>query len=118
MLRTEVRGDLGDVCGRRRGDVTGVPEIAAVPVKVLVGVKVFENVSVNVLAKVLGLWYVSSVLVRVSVRVSVADIEVNPLNGGESSVEIGTDADDAEETEELDLVFVGEADLDPYPGLE
>jgi len=55
MLRTEVSGERGEVCGRRRGDAVGVPVKVAVPVKVSVGVNVFENVSVYVLVKVLGL---------------------------------------------------------------
>jgi len=52
------------------------------------------------------------------VRVSVAEVEVKPLSGGESKVEIGTEADDAEDTDEPDLLFAGDPDREPYPVFE
>jgi hypothetical protein len=50
--------------------------------------------------------------VRVSVLVSVIDAEVKPHSGGESRVEIGTAADDAEEPGEPDWLLAGDDDLD------
>ena len=56
MLRTEARGERGEVCGRRRADGgvrVPVPVRVSAAVGVLVGVSV--KVLVNVLVKVLGL---------------------------------------------------------------
>jgi hypothetical protein len=45
--------------------------------------------------------------VRVSVRVSVPEVDVMPLKGVESKVEVGRDTEEAEESDEPDSLFVG-----------
>ena len=67
IFRTEVRGDWGDICGRRSGDAVGVTVAGAIAVNVFVGVNVLKNVSVYMSMNVPGLWNVPAVLVRVSV---------------------------------------------------
>jgi hypothetical protein len=102
MLRTDVRGERGDVCGRRKGETVGV--ILDVFVALLDAVNVLENV----LAKSLGLNCVPLLLV----------VMVGPAVGGdnndvdESASEI---EDDDEEIEEPALLFVGDEGREPYP---
>jgi hypothetical protein len=114
IFRTEVRGDWGDVCGRRSGDAVGVTAVGAVAVNVFVGVNVLKNVSVYVLVNVPVFWDVPAVLVRVSVQVSVANRDVRPCGGGDIRLEIGceVETDDADEPE---CLLVGEDDLEEYP---
>jgi hypothetical protein len=65
---------------------------------------VLVSVSVKVLLKGLRVPYVP---VRVSVRMSVPEVDVRPLKGVESKVEVGRDTKEAEESDEQSL-FVGE----------
>ena len=48
IFQTDANGDRGEVCGRRRGDETGIPVTGPVAVNVLVGVNLCVNVSVKV----------------------------------------------------------------------
>jgi hypothetical protein len=89
----------------------------AVAVKSLVGVRVLEYVSVYVFVNVAGLWNVPAVLVRVSVQVSVAVMEVRPRRGGETRLDMTFDVDETDEEDEADCLFVGEDDRDVYPRL-
>ena len=112
IFRTEVKGDRGDVCGRRSGDAVGVTVAGAVAVNVFV---IGENVSVYVLVNVPGLWNVPAVLVRVSVQVSVADRDVRPRSRGDIRLEIGCEVDETDDADEPECHLVGEDDLEEYP---
>ena len=114
IFRTEVRGDRGDVCGRRSGDTVGV----TVAVNVFVGVNVLENVSAYVLVNVPGLWNVPAVLVSMSVQGSVADKDVTPRSGGNIRLEIGCEVDETDDADEPECLLVGEGDLEEYPVVE
>lgn len=93
MLRTDVSGERGDVCGRRRVEVDGV--MLVMLDAVLDAVKVLENV----LAKSLGL---SCVPVRVRV--------VLPLVGGanKDDMERESETEDADEIVDPALLFAGD----------
>lgn len=125
ILRTDVSGERGDVCGRRREPVgVSVPEFVLVKVfvfvpegvnvLVFVWVNVFVLVLVYVLVYALGLRY--PVPVRVSVVVGLrtldvaSDSDVAPLVGGERNddIEIGPEPEDTE-------LFVGDEGLELYP---
>jgi hypothetical protein len=99
ILRTDVKGERGDVCGRRREETVGVTLVEFDTV--LDAVKVFEKV----LAKPLGLNWVP-------LRVTV----VGPLVGGESKDDMDRDSDiedDADDTVEPALLFAGEVGREP-----
>lgn len=96
MLRTEVRGERGDVCGRRKDETVG--EMAEELVALFASAKVLENV----LAKSLGLSWVPLLLV----------VAVGPLVGGAKRDE----ADRGSETEdkvEPALLFAGDEGREP-----
>lgn len=98
MLRTEARGERGEVCGRRKDETVG--EIADELVALLASAKVLENV----LAKSLGL--------RLAPLLPV--IVVGPLVGGAKRDE-DDKASEAEEMAEPALLFAGDEGRDPYP---
>ena len=95
MLRTDARGERGDVCGRRKDETVG--EIAEELVVLLASAKVL----VNVLAKSLGLSWVS-----------LLPVVVSPLVGGAKSEE-DDKASDTVETVEPALLFAGEVGREP-----
>lgn len=98
ILRTDVKGERGEVCGRRREETVGVTLV--VFDAVLDAVKVFEKV----LAKSLGLNWVP-------LRVTV----VGPLVGGDSKDDVDRESDMEDETEdtvEPALLFAGEEGRD------
>lgn len=99
MFRTEVRGERGDVCGRRKDDTVG--EIAEELVVLLASAKVLENV----LAKSLGLSCVPLLPVVV----------VSPLVGGAKRDEAdkASEAEEAEEMAEPALLFAGDEGREP-----
>lgn len=100
-LRTDMRGERGDVCGRRKGETVG--EMADEAVAPLASAKVFENV----LAKSLGLSCVPLLLV----------VAVGPLVGGAKRDEDdkASETEDVEEMVEPALLFAGDEGRDPYP---
>ena len=96
MLRTEVRGERGDVCGRRKDETVG--ETAEELVALLAPAKVLEKV----LAKSVGLSRVALLPV----------VAVSPLVGGAKRDE----ADRGSETEEMvepALLFAGDEGREP-----
>ena len=95
MFRTEVRGERGDVCGRRKDETVGVMTEDAVVL--LASAKVL----VNVLAKSLGLSWVSLLLVAVGLLVGGAKREEDDKES------------EAEETVEPALLFSGDEGREP-----
>lgn len=106
MLRTEARGERGDVCGRRKVDGC----VGVVPVRVgvvlVTGIVVEVKVCVSVSVKTLAVGVNESVLEGLAERV----IVVKP-GGGDKKLDLPPVPDEDELVDDL----VGEDGLDPYP---
>lgn len=98
-LRTDIRGERGDVCGRRKEETVG--EMADEAVALLASAKVLENV----LAKSLGLSCVPLLPV----------VAVGPLVGGAKRDEDdkASETEDAVEMVEPALLFAGDEGREP-----